>query len=221
MQDKGFIFDWDGVVIDSHRQHEESWHLLAEEMGTHVPEGFFAATFGMRNQQIIPLWFKELKDDAAAVARIGDRKEELYREILRRDGIEPLEGVREFLHRLKELGIPAAVGSSTPLKNVETVIEMAGLEGLFAAKVTAEDVQRGKPEPDVFLLAADRIGRAPERCVVFEDAFVGIQAGLAAGMKVVAIASTNPIEKLGMAHHAVHHLAGETPESLWLTLGMA
>jgi beta-phosphoglucomutase family hydrolase len=220
MTDIGFIFDWDGVVIDSHRQHEESWHLLAEELGTHVPEGFFAATFGMRNQQIIPLWFTDLKDNAAEIARLGDRKEELYREILRREGIEPLAGVREFLQALKDEGIPAAVGSSTPLKNVETVIEMAGLEGFFSAKVTAEDVKRGKPEPDVFLLAAERIERVPARCVVFEDAFVGIQAGLSAGMKVVAIASTNPIEKLGMAHHAVINLEGISPASLLSKLGL-
>ena len=220
LQQLGFLFDWDGVVIDSHRQHEESWQMLAAEMGTTVPEGFFAATFGMRNQQIIPLWFTELKDQPDEIACIGDRKEELYREILRRDGIEPLAGVREFLHALKDAGIPASVGSSTPLKNVETVIEMAGLEGLFSAKTTAEDVQRGKPAPDVFLKAASRIDREPAHCVVFEDAFVGIEAGLAAGMKVVAIASTNPIEKLTMAHYAVHDLSGETPASLARRLGL-
>ena len=220
LQQLGFLFDWDGVVIDSHRQHEESWQMLAAEMGTTVPEGFFAATFGMRNQQIIPLWFTELKDQPDEIARIGDRKEELYREILRRDGIEPLAGVREFLHALKDAGIPASVGSSTPLKNVETVIEMAGLEGLFSAKTTAEDVQRGKPAPDVFLKAASRIDREPAHCVVFEDAFVGIEAGLAAGMKVVGIASTNPIEKLTMAHYAVHDLSGETPASLARRLGL-
>ncbi len=216
----GFIFDWDGVVIDSHAQHEESWALLAEEMGTVVPEGFFKRTFGMRNVQIIPQWFPELEGDLPAITKIGDRKEELYREVLRRDGIEPLAGVRAFLETLKAEGIPASVGSSTPRQNIETVIEMASLQGLFSAITSAEDVQRGKPAPDVFLLAAQRVDRSPSRCVVFEDAFVGIEAGLAAGMKVVAIASTNPIETLGMAHLALPDLLGATPGDLARRLGL-
>ncbi len=220
MQDIGFIFDWDGVIIDSHDQHEESWHLLAAELGTSVPEGFFKKTFGMRNQQIIPMWFTHLADQPQEIAKIGDRKEELYRDIIRRDGIEPLPGVREFLAAMKQSGIRASVGSSTPRKNIETVIDMAGLHGFFDAIVSAEDVQRGKPEPDVFLLGAQRIQRDPARCVVFEDAFVGIQAGLSAGMKVVAIASTNPIETLHRAHTAVQNLTGVTPADLLSRLGL-
>lgn len=221
MTDIGFIFDWDGVIIDSHDQHEASWHLLADELGTPVPEGFFKKTFGMRNQQILPMWFTDLAGQPEEIARLGDRKEALYREILRRDGISPLPGVREFLSAMKEAGIPASVGSSTPRKNIETVIEMAGLHGFFDALTSAEDVQRGKPAPDVFLLGAERIGREPARCVVFEDAFVGIDAGLAAGMKVVAIASTNPIETLNRAHIAVENLVGLTPQELLQRLGMS
>jgi beta-phosphoglucomutase family hydrolase len=220
MEDIGFIFDWDGVIIDSHDQHEKSWHLLAEEMNTSVPEGFFKRTFGMRNQQIIPLWFTDLVDRPEEVAKLGDRKEALYREILRRDGIEPLAGVREFLQLMKLAGIRASVGSSTPRKNIETVIEMAGLDGIFDAIVSAEDVKRGKPEPEVFLLGAQRIERQPARCVVFEDAFVGIEAGLSAGMQVVAIASTNPLEALHRAHVAVPDLRGITPQQLVSRLGL-
>jgi len=220
MEDIGFIFDWDGVIIDSHDQHEESWHLLANEMNTTVPDGFFKKTFGMRNQQIIPMWFTHLADQPEEVAKIGDRKEELYREIIRRDGIEPLPGVREFLTAMKQDGILASVGSSTPRKNIETVIEMASLHGFFDAIVSAEDVKRGKPEPDVFLLSAQKIGREPSRCVVFEDAFVGIEAGLSAGMKVTAIASTNPIAALHRAHHAVENLVGITPSDLLGRLGL-
>ena len=221
MMDIGFLFDWDGVVIDSHAQHEESWALLSQELGRPLPEGFFKKTFGMRNQSIMPLWMPELEGDQERIIALGDRKEELYREILRRDGIEALPGVKDFLKAARAAGIPASVGSSTPRKNIDTVIEMAGLEGLFDAIVSADDVTRGKPDPEVFLKGAQRLDRQPSRCVVFEDAFVGIEAGKAGGMKVVGIATTHPIEKLTLADIAVHDLVNVDPVELAKRLGLA
>jgi HAD superfamily hydrolase (TIGR01509 family) len=220
--DIGFIFDWDGVVIDSHAAHEESWELLFGELGRPVPEGFFKRTFGMRNQQIIPMCFDFVRaDDLVETARIGDRKEEHYRDILRRDGIEPLAGVVPLLREMQSLGIPRVVGSSTPRKNIETVMAMAGLEGLFDAIVSAEDVTVGKPDPQVFLKAAEKIGRRPERCVVFEDAHVGIEAGKRAGMKVVAVATTHPIASLTGADVALVDLSGASVGQLLGALGWA
>src|SRR4051812_21806448 len=106
LEDIGFIFDWDGVVIDSHAQHEESWQTLFNELGRPLPDGFFKRTFGMRNQQIIPMCFDFIKaGDAAEIARIGDRKEELYRDILQCNGIEPLPGVVALLREMKSLGM--------------------------------------------------------------------------------------------------------------------
>lgn len=216
----GFIFDWDGVVIDSHAQHEESWNLLFAELGKPMPEGFFKRTFGMRNQQIIPMCFTFVAaDDHAEIARLGDRKEELYREILRRDGIEPLPGVLPLLREMKALGHPRVVGSSTPRKNIEAVMAMAGLEGLFDDVVSAEDVTMGKPDPQVFLRAAEKISRDPARCVVFEDAFVGIEAGKRAGAKVVAVATTHPVESLTQADVALPNLGGATVAQVLGALG--
>ena len=208
LQDLGFIFDWDGVIIDSHAQHEESWRLLFAELGKPMPQEFFKKTFGMRNQQIIPVWFDFLNvADLAEVARVGDRKEELYREILRRDGIEPLPGVVDLLRELQVCGIPASVGSSTPRLNIETIMAMTGLGEFFQAITSAEDVTVGKPDPQVFLKAAEKIQREPGLCIVFEDAYVGIEAGKRAGMKVVAVATTHPIESLGQADLALADLA--------------
>lgn len=210
---RGFIFDWDGVVIDSSRAHEESWESLAREMGRTLPEGFFIRTFGMRNQQIIPEWLGV--QDAAEVRRLGDRKEELYRDILRRDGIQALPGVTDLLRALKQAGIPRVVGSSTPRKNIDVVMETTGLTGWFDAIVSAEDVTRGKPEPDVFLQAAAKIGRTPEECVVIEDAHVGIEAARRAGMRVIAVATTHSLESLHDATLALPNLGGvELPELL-------
>ena len=221
MSPPGFIFDWDGVVIDSHAAHEESWRRLFEEIGRPMPGEFFKQTFGMRNQQIIPLCFDFVRaDDHAEIARLGERKEEFYRDILRRDGISPLPGVVSLLRELKSLGIPRVVGSSTPRANVDFVTGLAGLDGLFDASVTAEDVSLGKPDPQVFLKAAEKIGCDPARCVVIEDAHVGIEAGKRAGMRVLAVATTHPLAALGAADAAFVNLAGLTVEGILKAVGL-
>lgn len=220
-QDIGFIFDWDGVVIDSHAAHEESWRLLFQESRRPMPEGFFKETFGMRNQQIIPQCFDFVRvGDSAEIARLGDRKEELYRDILRHDGIEPLPGVVALLREMISRGIPRALGSSSPRLNIEVVTQMAGLEGLFDDIVCAEDVTVGKPDPQVFLQAARKIGREPAQCIVIEDAHVGIEAGKRAGMKVVAVATTHPVESLTGADAAFPNFNGIGLDAILRALGM-
>jgi beta-phosphoglucomutase family hydrolase len=203
----GALFDWDGVVIDSSEHHERSWEMLAQEIGQPLPTDHFVRGFGMKNQVIIPDilgW----TNDPDEIDRHSLRKEYLYREILRDQGIEPLPGILELLRTLRDHGVPCAVASSTHRENVETVFDVIGLRDYFQAVVTGEDVSRGKPHPEVFLKSAEAIGRYPHACAVFEDALVGIEAGRAAGSKVVAVATTNPLESLGAADLAVESLAG-------------
>jgi beta-phosphoglucomutase family hydrolase len=191
--DIGAIFDWDGVIIDSHAQHEESWEVMARELGRPLPPGFFKATFGMRNDRIIPEFTDWAEPgDCARIAALGERKESVYREIIRRDGIDPLPGVVALLDGLAAAGIPCAVASSTSRENIDTIMAITGLAGRFAAICAEKDVTRGKPDPEVFLKAAAKISRRPDRCVVFEDAHVGVEAGRAAGSKVIAVATTHP-----------------------------
>jgi HAD superfamily hydrolase (TIGR01509 family) len=201
----GALFDWDGVVIDSSRQHAESWELLAAELGRDLPPDHFLRGFGMKNQVIIPEilgWTR----DPDEIHRWSLRKEELYREIVRARGIEPLPGVVDLLRMLREHGVPCAVASSTHRENIEAIFDVIGVRGCFQAVVTAEDVARGKPDPEVFLKSAAKIGCDPRRCVVFEDALVGIAAGHAAGARVIAVATTNPLDALGEADRAVQSL---------------
>src|SRR5690606_30388227 len=108
--------------------------------------------------------------DAERIRALGDRKEGLYREILRAEGIEPLPGVVILLKELQAAGIPCAIGTSTPRANVECVLELTGLAGFFADIAASEDVSRGKPDPEVFLKAAGKLGAEPAACVVIEDA---------------------------------------------------
>jgi beta-phosphoglucomutase family hydrolase len=205
MQNWAAIFDWDGVIIDSSRQHEQSWEQLAGEEQRTLPPDFFKRSFGMKNERIIPellCW----TDDPVRVRRLSDRKEEIYRELIQHDRIAPLQGVIEWLNILCAAAVPCAIGSSTPRENIECVIDVLKLRDFFCAVVAGQDVSHGKPNPEVFLLAAKKLGAPPGRCVVFEDAHVGLEAARAARMKVVGVATTHPAESLGDADRVVRRM---------------
>jgi HAD superfamily hydrolase (TIGR01509 family) len=134
------------------------------------------------------------------------RKEALYREIIKERGITALPGVATWLDRLRAAGIPCIIASSTHRLNITCTLDVIGLTGYFCDVVSAEDVSHGKPDPEVFLTAAQRLGFPPARSVVFEDTHVGIEAARRAGMKVVAVAGTHPGESLDEADRVVHRL---------------
>jgi beta-phosphoglucomutase family hydrolase len=205
----GVLFDWDGVVIDSSSQHERSWELLAAERGLFLPEGHFKAGFGKKNEIIIPAlgW----SHDPLVIRELADRKEELYRELVVAEGVTILPGARELLQSLKNENIPRALGSSTPRENLDALFAVTGFDSFFDAVVCGSDVSRGKPDPEVFLTGAQKLGLPPERCIVIEDAFAGIEAARRAGMKVVGVATTNPIDALAMCDLAVVSLEEVSP----------
>jgi beta-phosphoglucomutase family hydrolase len=213
-QPRGAIFDWDGVIINSAAHHEASWEKLAGELKRVLPEGHFKKGFGMKNDKIIP----ELlgwTTDLAEISAISLRKEELYRELVRELGIAALPGVESWLSALRNADIPCVIGSSTHRENITTTLDVLGLSPFFADIVSAQDVKRGKPDPEVFLTAAARIGVPPSGGIVFEDALVGIAAGHAAGMRVVAVTTTEPEEKLLHADWVVDRLDELSVSLLW------
>jgi beta-phosphoglucomutase family hydrolase len=205
MQTWAAIFDWDGVVIDSSRQHERGWQMLAEEEGHLLPAGLFKRSFGMKNDRVITDLLGWTRD-GEEIARLSRRKEQLYRELIQHDHIAPLPGVIAWLNALRAACVRCAIASSTPRNNIECVIDTLSLRDFFADTVAAEDVTQGKPDPEVFLLAARKLGAPASGCVVFEDAHVGIEAARAAGMKVVGVATTHPAETLRDADRVVHRL---------------
>jgi len=211
---RGAIFDWDGVIINSARHHEVSWERLAQEIDKILPEGHFKRGFGMKNEVIIPEQL-QWTADPEEVRKLSLRKEAIYREVVRELGITALPGVEMWLRTLRDEGIPCVIGSSTHRENITTTLEVLGLGDLFLAIVTAEDVKRGKPDPEVFLTAAKKIGVEPAHGVVFEDALVGIAAAKAAGMRVVAVATTEPKEKLAHADVVVDRLDELSVAKLW------
>lgn len=200
----GAIFDMDGVLVDSAEAHYQAWRMLGEELGVPFERKFFQETFGMTNFAIIPRW---LGPRAAQVdiAALSAHKEELYRQVAR-SVLKPLDGVQQLLDSLAKAGFRMAIGSSGPRANVEMVIEILHIADKISAMSTLEEVKRGKPDPEVFLVAASKLGLPPSRCVVVEDAPQGVQAGLAAGAKVLAVTSTRCAEELRHAHLIVNSL---------------
>jgi beta-phosphoglucomutase family hydrolase len=199
------IFDWDGVILDSSRQHEEAWNQLAAEEGRTLAPNFFRQSFGMKNDRVIThlLGWTQAPDEVRA---LNERKEAHFRTRLAQTGATPLPGVVAWLQALRAAGVPCAIASSTPRQNIDCAMAFLRLQQYFVATIAAEDVTQGKPHPEVFLLAARRLGAPPQCCVVFEDAHVGIEAGLKAGMRVVAVATTHPADSLQQAHRVVGRL---------------
>lgn len=190
----GFLFDNDGVLIDSTEFHWRSWELLKEERPElAINRAHFIETFGKRNDLIL----KELMPGSSTLQRQdwAKRKEEIFREIAKKK-IALLPGMESFLKQLKEKNIPRIIASSTPLENLEMFIETTVLGQYFDQYISAEQVAHGKPFPDIFVEAATRIHLTPEQCVVLEDSPAGIRAGKAAGCKVVALATTHLKEEL-------------------------
>jgi beta-phosphoglucomutase len=180
------IWDVDGTLVDTAEMHFAAWAELAAEIGRPFTRADFAATFGRRNPEIIRALFDANASDAK-VADLGERKEVKYREAARRAGVVLLPGASELLRGLRHLGWPQALASSAPRANLEMILDLTGTHDFFAAVVSAEDTRRGKPDPQVFQLAAERLGVTTARCVVFEDAVAGVQAAKAAGMHCVAV----------------------------------
>ncbi len=188
MGKRAALWDVDGTLIDSREYHWLSWQgaLAAEDF--HVTREQFQKTFGQRNDEILRGYFPAYAD--ADIARVGDAKEVAYRRLIRERGIELLPGVGHWLERLRGEGWLQAVASSAPRLNLEAIISALGLEKYFSAVASAEDVTEGKPDPQVFLAAASKLGVTPGSCVVVEDAPAGTEAARRAGMRCVGVLSS-------------------------------
>lgn len=194
---RAVIFDVDGVLVDSYRGHLESWVQVAREHGLEITEEQFAKTFGRTSREIIAeFWGHGLS--AERMRAVDDRKEALYRDIVRAD-FPAMDGAADLVHALHGAGFRLAVGSSGPPENIELSLDGLGCRDAFEVVVTGRDVTRGKPDPQVFLIGAERLGLAPSDCVVVEDAPAGVAAARAAGMRCVALLGTASAERLAAA----------------------
>jgi beta-phosphoglucomutase family hydrolase len=180
------LWDMDGTLVDSAEYHWQAWRENMARAGFSITHEQFLATFGQRNDSILRQWLGE-KATPAVIQRMGDAKEELYRQIVRDRGLAALPGALEWVQLLQTGGWRQAIASAAPRANIETILDVLEAAECFQAIVSAEDVYRGKPDPEVFLIAASKLGVATEHCIVVEDAEHGIEAAHTAGMKSIGV----------------------------------
>jgi HAD superfamily hydrolase (TIGR01509 family) len=187
---RAVLWDMDGTLVDSGEHHFVAWKETLAGEGIDLSRERFTQSFGQRNDEILRDHFgADLPE--REIDRIGGVKEVRYRQLVREKGIEPLPGVRAWLSRLAAQGWRQAIASSAPRQNIDTMLAVLGLTALFDATACAEDVQRGKPDPQIYLVAASRVGVEAAHCVVVEDAPAGIEAARRARMRVVGVRFTH------------------------------
>jgi len=206
------IWDMDGVLADTAPHHLLAWQETFAKRGINFTEADFKRGFGIRNDAIIKNTLGEqvTPDEIEAIAR---EKEATFRRIIGKD-IKPLPGALELVKALDEGGISMAIASSTTIENIHLIVGSLGIADYFKAVITGHDVTEGKPSPQVFLLAAQRLGAEPKNCIVIEDAVAGVKAAKSAGMYCVAVSNSHPQEKLKEADLIVDSLEEVTVKDL-------
>lgn len=190
------LWGLDGTLVDTKEFHYQSWKLALPEFGYPFPADRFQRSFGMNNAGVLEV-FLGRPVEPELVEAIGERKEILFRALLH-GHVQALPGVQDWLARLRNWGARQAVASSAPPANIDVMLGELGIAGYFDAIVSGYELP-SKPDPAVFLRAAGEVGAPPSACIVMEDAVAGVQAARRAGMRCIAVASTNPPEALHQA----------------------
>lgn len=203
----GLIFDLDGVVLDSNPVHVVAWQEYLTRLNVAMPPRFTEQMYGKRNDQILTELFPDLSPEE--ISRHSQDKEALFRERMAPEFEQRLtKGLREFLQANAER--PIGLGTNAEKANADFALETAGIRQFFRTEVNGWMVPKAKPAPDIYLKVAQNLGLAPRNCIIFEDSFSGVAAGLAAGARVVGITSTHdhfPMLDLSVRHFAEPALA--------------
>jgi HAD superfamily hydrolase (TIGR01509 family) len=199
----GIIWDMDGVLVDTGEEHYLSWAEALAPAGIPFSRELFRAIFGMNNQGSLE-YLTGRKPEPAFVARISEQKEIRFRELMR-GRARLLPGVLHWLERFRQLGYQQAIATSAPHANIAVLIDELQIRPYFEAIVSGFDMP-AKPDPAVFLKAAAQLGLGPGVCVVIEDSIAGVQGARRAGMKCIAVATTNPAERLSSADLVLNSL---------------
>ncbi|MEX2601324.1 MAG: HAD family phosphatase [Balneolaceae bacterium] len=185
----GAIFDMDGVIVHSNPAHKIAIRQFCKKHNLNVSDDFLERKiYGRTNKEWIPELFGEL--DEAEINRLADEKEALFRSMFDPEK-EIVPGLREFLQNLKSSGIPTVVATSAPGDNADFILGRLKIRDMFQTVLDSSHVERGKPEPEVYLKASAALNLPPEQCFVFEDSIAGVQAGVRAGAKVIGVSTTH------------------------------
>ena len=193
----GFIFDMDGVVIDSNPYHKIAWGKFLSGQGIPCDDELFDNVLSGRTgpTSLRMLFGEELSEEK--LERFLEEVDTNYQTILRdTEDVMPIAGIHEFLDQISSNGYRLALATSAPTLNIELGLQKLKLENRFEHIVGKVDVTHGKPHPEVYLTALERLGLPARNCIVFEDSRAGIRSALKAGIKVVGIASGHSREEL-------------------------
>ena len=210
---RAVVWDLDGVIVDSGAAHNVSWQALSERYGlAYDPDKDFPNIFGKHNTDIISMLWQIT--EPGQVAEMAGAKETAFRSEAAQ--LKPLPGVVELVQELARRGWKQAIGSSAPMENIRMLLDSTGVGSHMQAIASGDDVTAGKPDPQVFLIAFERLGVSPGNGVVVEDAPVGIQAGVRAGAATLGVTTTQSAETLQAAgaQRIVDNLAGITVDDL-------
>ncbi len=210
-KDQAVIFDMDGVIVDNFKFHVKAWIVFGERHNIPIKEEQIMPLFGNTNSQILPLFFDTLSTEKSLV--LAAEKEQIYREVFAQE-VKPIAGLFELLETLKMANLPIAVATGGPRTNVDFVMKHTGFAKYFDVIVDDSMISRGKPSPEIFLKVATLLDVKPANCLVFEDAVHGIDAAISAGMKVIALTTTYPKEKLERANYIINDFTEISPELL-------
>lgn len=203
----GIVFDMDGVIIDSHPFHRQAWQQFLLTLGRQVSEKDLECILeGWRREDILRHFLGNLTQDQ--IAEYGDQKDRFFQKVSL--PVKPVSGVRQFLEHLATLDIPKAVATSASERRTRLTLERLQLSKHFAAIVTANDVEKGKPDPAIYRLAASRMGIAPQHIAAVEDSVSGVKAARSAGMRCLGIAANGRSQLLldAGAHKVVRNFVG-------------
>jgi beta-phosphoglucomutase family hydrolase len=209
MRFDALLFDMDGTLTDSMPLHDRSWVVWHEELGLPFdPNGFFEATAGRSITEIVTDMMREHRPGLGPdeIDALGERKEALFREIARRE-LQLIRGAAEVLATARAQGLKLAICTGAPHANVAVAAERFGLDRQVDTIVSPDDGLRGKPHPDLFLEAARRLQVEPTRCLVFEDAPLGLEAARRGGMAAVALTTSLPAAAFAEYDNLLHCIA--------------
>lgn len=212
MKQIGFLFDMDGVIVDSNPTHKIALKQFCKKYGKDLTEDQLREKiYGRTNKDWIPAVFENISPGQARA--YAEEKEALFRELYENE-IEPLDGLVSFLEKLKQAGLACAIATSAPRANVDFTLEKTGTKKYFSTILDESYVNKGKPDPEIYLKTAAALGYDPQNCIVLEDSISGVKAGKAAGCKVVGITTTHTREELVDCDFIMDNFDGLEPQAL-------
>ena len=195
---KAVIFDLDGTLLDNNSYHLKSWLEYLKNIGRNISEEEYNANINGRTNKDVIQYIYNKKMPEEEILKYTLEKEALYRKLYK-PFIKPLFGLIDFLEVLKNKGIPMAIATSGIQPNIDFMFDEVPIKQYFTEVVNSSHITKGKPDPEIYLKVASLLQISPKNCLVFEDAVVGIKSAKAAGMKVIAVATTQSKEELSLA----------------------